>query len=278
MLRFGVIEGKAIMSKKAKQTAIVLSQQMLAEGIYDLWLATELAKEAGAGQFIGVYPKNAATLLPRPISICEVNEEKTALRLVYRVAGKGTKEFSSFEKGDTVEILGILGNGYKVSELLAKNPEFMEITLYGGGIGIPPMLQLSKELAAAGRKPSVFIGYRDSNLFLKEDFEKYGTVYVATEDGSVGTKGNVLTALKETGVQPSVMMACGPMMMLRAIRQEASERAIPAYISLEEHMACGIGACLGCVCRTTKKDEHSQVHNARICTEGPVFLAEEVEI
>ena len=254
MLRFGVIEGKAIMSKKAKQTAIVLSQQMLAEGIYDMWLATELAKEAGAGQFIGVYPKNAATLLPRPISICEVNEDKTALRLVYRVAGKGTKEFSSFEKGDTVEILGILG------------------------IGIPPMLQLSKELAAAGRKPSVFIGYRDSNLFLKEDFEKYGTVYVATEDGSVGTKGNVLTALKETGVQPSVMMACGPMMMLRAIRQEASERAIPAYISLEEHMACGIGACLGCVCRTTKKDEHSQVHNARICTEGPVFLAEEVEI
>ena len=255
MLRFGVIEGKAIMSKKAKQTAIVLSQQMLAEGIYDLWLATELAKEAGAGQFIGVYPKNAATLLPRPISICEVNEDKTALRLVYRVAGKGTKEFSSFEKGDTVEILGILGNGYKVPELLARNPEFMEITLYGGGIGIPPMLQLSKELAAAGRKPSVFIGYRDSNLFLKEDFEKYGTVYVATEDGSVGTKGNVLTALKE-----------------------ASERAIPAYISLEEHMACGIGACLGCVCRTTKKDEHSQVHNARICTEGPVFLAEEVEI
>ena len=159
-----------------------------------------------------------------------------------------------------------------------KYPEFTEITLYGGGIGIPPMLQLSKELAAAGRKPSVFLGYRDSHLFLKEDFEKYSKVYVATEDGSIGTKGNVLTALSESGLQPSVMMACGPMMMLRAIRQEASERAIPAYISLEEHMACGIGACLGCVCRTTKKDEHSQVHNARICTEGPVFLAEEVEI
>ena len=140
------------------------------------------------------------------------------------------------------------------------------------------MLQLSKELAAAGRKPSVFLGYRDSHLFLKEDFEKYSKVYVATEDGSIGTKGNVLTVLSESGLQPSVMMACGPMMMLRAIRQEASERAIPAYISLEEHMACGIGACLGCVCRTTKKDEHSQVHNARICTEGPVFLAEEVEI
>ena len=254
------------MSKKSKQTAVVISQEKLAEGIYDLWIETGLAKEAGAGQFIGVYPKNAATLLPRPISICEVNEERMALRLVYRVAGKGTTEFSSLKKD------------YRVPELLTGHPEFTEITLYGGGIGIPPMLQLSKELAAAGRKPSVFLGYRDSHLFLKEDFEKYSKVYVATEDGSIGTKGNVLTALSESGLQPSVMMACGPMMMLRAIRQEASERAIPAYISLEEHMACGIGACLGCVCRTTKKDENSQVHNARICTEGPVFLAEEVEI
>ena len=196
------------MSKKSKQTATVISQRKLADGIYDLWLATELAKDAGAGQFVGVYPKNAATLLPRPISICEVNENKTALRLVYRVAGKGTREFSSLEKGDTVEILGILGNGYKVPELLAENPQLTEITLYGGGIGIPPMLQLAKELAAVGKKPSVFIGYRDSNLFLKEDFEKYSTVYVATEDGSVGVKGNVLTALQESGIQPSVMMAC----------------------------------------------------------------------
>ena len=124
------------------------------------------------------------------------------------------------------------------------------------------------------------LDYRDSESVPEGRILKNtAQVYVATEDGSVGTKGNgPALPLKETGVQPSVMMACGPMMMLRAIRQEASERAIPAYISLEEHMACGIGACLGCVCRTTKKDEHSQVHNARICTEGPVFLAEEVEI
>ena len=101
---------------------------------------------------------------------------------------------------------------------------------------------------------------------------------MATEDGSIGTKGNVLTALSESGLQPSVMMACGPMMMLRAIRQEASERAIPAYISLEEHMACGVGACLGCVVKTKEVDHHSHVHNARICTDGPVFDAEEVEI
>ena len=96
------------MSKKSKQTAVVISQEKLAEGIYDLWIETGLAKEAGAGQFIGVYPKNAATLLPRPISICEVNEERMALRLVYRVAGKGTTEFSSLKKDDRIEILGIL--------------------------------------------------------------------------------------------------------------------------------------------------------------------------
>ena len=106
------------MSKKSKQTAVVISQEKLAEGIYDLWIETGLAKEAGAGQFIGVYPKNAATLLPRPISICEVNEERMALRLVYRVAGKGTTEFSSLKKDDRIEILGILGNGYRVPEFI----------------------------------------------------------------------------------------------------------------------------------------------------------------
>lgn len=266
------------MSSKAKQTAEVISQKKLAEGIYDLWLKTELAKEAGAGQFVGVYPKNSATLLPRPISICEVNEDQTALRLVYRIAGKGTSEFSTWKPGENVSILGILGNGYGVSRLLKQHPEWQEIVLLGGGIGIPPMLQLAKELCEAGRKPVVFAGYRDSHLFLKEDLEKYSTLYLATEDGSMGTKGNVLTALEEQKQTPSVMMACGPMMMLRAIKQEASKRNIPAYISLEEHMACGVGACLGCVCRTTKKDEHSKVNNARICTEGPVFLAQDVEI
>lgn len=266
------------MSRKSKQTAEVISQQRLTDGIYDLWLKTELAKEAGAGQFVGVYPKDGARLLPRPISICEVNEERTALRLVYRIAGKGTEEFSSWKQEDQVSILGVLGNGYGVRELLKQNPEWEKIVLLGGGIGIPPMLQLAKELCKAGKKPLVFAGYRDSQLFLKEDLEKYSTLYIATEDGSIGTKGNVLTALKEEQTVPSVLMACGPMMMLRAVKDFAKEQEIPAYISLEEHMACGVGACLGCVCKTTHKDDHSKVNNARICTEGPVFLAEDVEI
>ena len=260
------------MSKK-KEQAKVLSQKMIAPDIYDMWLETDLAKEAGAGQFIGIYPKDASSLLPRPISICEVDKEKNALRIVYRVAGKGTAEFSAWQEGQRAEILGILGNGFPVEENKEK-----KIVLMGGGIGIPPMLELFKELKAVGAEAVVIAGYRDRQMFLKEDLEKYGKVYVATEDGSAGTKGNVLNVMEEENIQADVVMACGPMPMLRAIKHFAEEKGMEAYISLEERMACGGGACLGCVCKTTHKDHHSHVNNARICTDGPVFDAKEVDI
>lgn len=147
----------------------------------------------------------------------------------------------------------------------------------GGGIGIPPMLELARELPASAEK-QIIVGYRDNQLFLKEDLEENGTVYIATEDGSVGTKGNVMNAIEENALQADVIFACGPMPMLRAIKKYAEEKEINAYISLEEHMACGVGACLGCVVKTKEVDHHSHVHNARICTDGPVFDAEEVEI
>lgn len=259
--------------KKKKVTARVLDQQMIAPEIYDMWLETELSQSAAAGQFIGVYPGDKSTLLPRPISICEVDRERSALRIVYRVAGKGTEEFSGYRAGDAVQILGILGNGFPLEEGKGKR-----VVLMGGGIGIPPMVELAKELKEASASVIAIAGYRDGNLFLKKDLEAYAGVYVATEDGSEGIQGNVLTVMKERNVQTDVIMACGPMPMLRAIKQYAKEKGIKAYISLEERMACGVGACLGCVCRTTKKDHHSHVNNARICTDGPVFDAEDVDI
>ena len=124
----------------------------------------------------------------------------------------------------------------------------------------------------------IVVGYRNHDLFLKEDLEVYGRVIVATEDGSEGTKGNVMDAIAQNGLHADVIFACGPMPMLRAIKHFAKENGITAYISLEERMACGVGACLGCVCKTTKKDHHSHVNNARICTDGPVFSAEDVDI
>ena len=259
--------------KKKKVTARVLDQKMIAPDIYDMWLLTELAQDALAGQFIGVYPKDKSTLLPRPISICEVDREKSALRIVYRVAGKGTDEFSSYSAGAEADIVGILGHGFPAAEGKDRT-----VVLLGGGIGIPPMVELAKELKEKGTSVIAIAGYRDGNLFLKEDLEKYAGVYVATEDGSEGVKGNVLTVMEERNVQADVIMACGPMPMLRAIKQYAEEQGIEAYISLEERMACGVGACLGCVCRTKEVDHHSHVNNARICTDGPVFEAKEVEI
>lgn len=269
---YGKNRQEVVMEKK-KVTAKVLEQKMTAPDIYDMWIETELFKDAGAGRFIGVYPKDKSTLLPRPVSICEADRERKALRIVYRIAGKGTREFSAYRAGDTVEILGILGNGFPVEAGQGKR-----VVVMGGGIGIPPMVELAKELKEKGAAVTAVLGYRDDRLFLKEDLERYACVLVATEDGSAGVRGNVLTAMEEKGIQADMIMACGPMPMLRAIKQYAKEKGIKAYISLEERMACGVGACLGCVCKTTKVDHHSHVHNARICTDGPVFDADEVDI
>ena len=258
------------MAQKKKVMATVMEQKQLAPGIFDMWLKTELASDAKCGQFIGVYPEDKSNLLPRPISICEVNKEEGMLRIVYRVAGEGTEEFSHYTAGKEVPILGVLGNGFPVEEGKGKKAFLM-----GGGIGVPPIVQLAKELDC---DKQAIVGYRDNNLFLKEDLEAHAKVYIATEDGSVGTKGNVMDAIAENALDADVIFACGPMPMLRAIKKYAAEKGIPAYISLEERMACGVGACLGCVCKTTKKDHHSHVNNARICTDGPVFLAEDVDI
>ncbi len=258
------------MTLKKKVTAKVILQKQIGEQIFDLWLETKLVKYAHPGQFVAVYPHGESMLLPRPISICETDKTKNRLRLVYRVAGKGTAEFSTCKAGDTLELLGVLGNGFPVDRAKGKR-----VFLMGGGIGIPPMLELAK---AMDDKKQILLGYRNKELFLEEDLEKFGDVYVATEDGSVGTKGNVMDIIKAYALRADVIMACGPMPMLRAVKKYAAENNMEAYISLEERMACGVGACLGCVCKTTKEDAHSHVHNARICTEGPVFEAGEVDI
>lgn len=255
---------------KRKEVGIVLSQVQLIEGIFDLWIQCDMAKEANAGQFICIYPKNKSTLLPRPISICEVDEKKESLRLVYRVEGSGTKEFSTYECGQTIDILGVLGNGFAVEKAEGK-----KVCLLGGGIGIPPMLELAKNIR--GEK-YILAGYRNKELFLDQELDKYGSLFIVTEDGSVGIKGNVLDGMKKENIQPDIIFACGPMPMLRAIKEYAQNANIEAYLSLEEHMACGVGACLGCVAKTIEKDHHSHVHNTRICTDGPVFEAKEVDI
>ncbi len=260
------------MERKKKETAKVYKQQQIAPGIYDMWISTTLAHQAKPGQFISVYTQDKSALLPRPISICETDTANDRLRIVYRVAGKGTAEFSRYKTGRRVDILGTLGNGFPLEKTEGKR-----LFLMGGGIGIPPMLAVAKAVRGAA-SVDVIVGYRDKELFLAEDLAKYAPVHIATEDGSAGTKGNVMNVIEEEQLEADVIFACGPMPMLRAIKQYAAQKGIEAYISLEERMACGVGACLGCVVRTRQVDHHSHVNNARICTDGPVYAAEDVDI
>ena len=255
---------------KIKECCTVISQECIAKDIYSMWISTKaIAREAKPGQFVSVYTKDASRLLPRPISLCEIDREKDALRIVYRIAGDGTREFSRLRAGDTIDILGPLGNGFPLEEAKGKR-----VMLMGGGIGIPPMLETAK--AIQGEK-IIVSGYRDE-LFLTEELNAAGQLYLATEDGSAGTKGNVLDAVKANRLEADLIFACGPTPMLRAIKAYALDKGIPCWVSMEEKMACGIGACLACVCKSTEVDGHSQVHNKRICKDGPVFLCTEVEL
>ena len=261
------------MTSRKKENAQVISQERLAQDIYSMWIKTEAAAEAKPGQFISMYTNDGSKLLPRPISICEINKTEGSLRVVYRVTGEhtGTEQFSRMKAGDVIPVIGPLGNGFPHEKAEGKRAFLM-----GGGIGVPPILELAKQMKC--EKKQIIVGYRDRETFLKDEFGQNGEVYISTEDGSVGTKGNVMDAIRENDLKADVIFACGPLPMLRAIKKYAEEAGIDAYISLEERMACGVGACLGCVCKTVKKDAHSHVNNARICTDGPVFEAKEVEI
>ena len=248
-----------------KEKAVVVSQTSIADGIYDMTLACpECASLAEPGQFLNLYCSNETRLLPRPISICTIDREQGTIRIVYRLAGGGTREFSALKAGDSIELLGPLGHGFTVREEPA--------VLIGGGIGIPPMLELARSIP--GPKICV-LGYRDEP-FLLEEFERVCPVVTASETGRTGVKGTVLDAIREQGVEGKVIYACGPMPMLKAVAEYAKKRGLEAQISLEERMACGIGACLGCICQTKEKNHHTNVNNSRVCKDGPVFDAKEV--
>lgn len=263
-----------ILRKKAK----IKTKTLLAPDIYRITFETDICRGAKPGQFVLVYPKDGSKLLGRPFCIADTTAEY--MDIVFRVVGEGTREISSCTAGDMLEIEGPLGRGYPFDNDKISG---RTIALLGGGLGAPSLLFLARELAAAGSaaETAAYLGYRDKGFrcFLADDFRAYcmDTV-IATDDGSEGIHGNVLEALEESGKNPELIYACGPLPMLKAVKEYAQKRGSEAYISLEEHMACGLGVCLGCVVKTVLRDEHSRVNNARICTEGPVFSAEEVDI
>jgi dihydroorotate dehydrogenase electron transfer subunit len=262
---FNISEVLNLADKKIIEIAKVVSKNFIADNIVDLKLGcAELAKKAVPGQFVEVYPDNGANLLSRPISICEIDATEGTLRLVFQVVGKGTELFSKLEKDNEVRVLGTCGNGYTLKN--GKN------IFVGGGIGVPPLLESVKQ--CEGEK-IVVLGFR-SGSFLVEDFEKTGAkVYVATDDGSVGFKGNVVDLLRSENIVGDNIYSCGPKIMLKFLSQYAEEKNIPCQVSMEERMACGIGACVGCVVpiKTGNGDEWTY---KKVCKDGPVFDSKEV--
>ena len=264
-----------------REIARVLTQASLTEDIRDLRLSVSFADQVKAGQFVSLFSADGSRLLPRPISVCEASPEAGSIRLVYRIAGEGTKEFSHLGEGSTVRIMGPQGNGFPLG--MAKGKKLL---LAGGGIGLPPMLSCARELIRSGwdTEPAGFFfaaGYRSSATYLLEEMQSLARVYVSTDDGTLGERGTVLSAVhaaERDGERPDLIFACGPLPMLRALKAYALEKNIPLYLSMEERMACGVGVCLGCVTNTCAPDAHSHVRKARVCRDGPVFLSEEVEI
>lgn len=269
---------KEVGMDKIKYSATVLKNEELQPEIFSLLLEVgEIAEYAVPGQFIDLYSKEKSRMLPRPISICDVDKAAKTMKIVFRIAGEGTREFSKLAEGEKVDVVGPLGKGYDLPSAEDENDHI----LLGGGIGIPPMLYLAKTMSEVGIPKSnikTVLGFRDDNTFLVPEFEKYSEVYITSDNGAAGVKGNVIDGIKEYGITGNNIYACGPTPMLRGIKSYAMENGIKAQISLEERMACGIGACLACVVKTEEVDDHSKVKNKRICKDGPVFYAEEVNL
>lgn len=253
--------------KKSIVDAKILKNIEIANDIFDMTLESEeLSKSAKAGQFLKIYVDNNKNLLPRPISICEIDKNKNTLRIVYQKIGEGTAHFSNMVVGESLRVIGNCGNGYDI-----ESSENKTHILVGGGIGIPPLLEACKQIKG---KKIVVLGFR-SESFLVDDFEKIGAkVYIATDDGLLGFKGNVVELMRKHNITGDFIYSCGPKPMLISLVEYAKEKNINIQVSLEERMACGVGGCVGCVAKV-KKENGEQIFK-KVCKDGPVFDGLEV--
>ena len=242
----------------------VVHQAKIAHNIFELTLQGELVQEMNPGQFVHVrVGESFEPLLRRPISIANVNNEMKEFTMIYRAEGRGTELLSKKAVGDVVDVLGPIGNGFPVD---AVQPGGTAL-LVGGGIGVPPLHELAKQLNARGIRTIHVLGFQSENVtFYEEQFSKLGDTYYVTADGTKGTKGFVTNLLDELKPEFDVFYSCGPLPMLKALEAQFPDK--PGYLSFEERMACGIGACFACVCNTTEKHEKDYV---KVCSDGPVF-------
>ncbi|KGR87605.1 dihydroorotate dehydrogenase electron transfer subunit [Lysinibacillus odysseyi] len=242
----------------------VVHQAKIAHNIFELTLQGELVQDMAPGQFVHVRVGDSfEPLLRRPISIANINKDMNEFTMIYRAEGRGTELLSKKQVGDTADILGPIGNGFPVD---AAAPGSTAL-LVGGGIGVPPLYELAKQLNARGVQTIHVLGFQSENVaFYEEQFSAFGETHYVTADGTKGTKGFVTNLLDERKPEFDVFYSCGPLPMLKALEVQFPDKE--GYLSFEERMACGIGACFACVCNTTEAVEKDYV---KVCSDGPVF-------
>jgi dihydroorotate dehydrogenase electron transfer subunit len=249
----------------------VLDNTMLTHDMYKMvLLSRNIAQAAKPGQFLHIkIPKDYSLLLRRPISIHDTDKTHR-VELIYRVVGEGTKVLSSVKPGDQLDVLGPLGNGFTMP------PGTKSVSIVGGGCGIAPLKFAINKWSDLNF--TTFLGFRDKQAAYEvQEFQKISDVlYVTSDDGSIGKKALVTQVLEEELKRkiPDLMLACGPIPMLKVVQQLADDYRVPCQISLEERMGCGIGGCLVCSCavRTGQGDWEYK----RVCSDGPVFWSREV--
>ena len=255
-----------------KENCKLIKKEELVSGIYKYSVeAPEIAKLAKPGQFleIKVTKEGVEPFLRRPISI--FNLDGDVVEFIFQVKGRGTELLAKRKVGEEIDIMGPLGFGtFKIED-------YKNVSIIGGGIGIYPLYELAKELNGKAQNINVYLGFRNRSLVTCEkDFEKVSNkLVIATDDGSYKEKGFVIKYLKEDAKsqKPDIIFACGPLPMLKSVREYAMAENIPCQISLEERMGCGIGACLGCAVKIISGKEDRFGH---VCKEGPVFNATDV--
>jgi len=259
----------------------ILSKKEVAPNIYLMRLASStIAQQAIPGQFVHIRcSKDCYPLLRRPLSIHRIDKEKGEIFILFQVVGEGTKLLSQRAVRDDLDILGPIGNGFNIY------PKSQKILVVGGGIGVAPLLALVEESINQGKEVRVLIGVLKREMVISEDIYKSleAKVDIATEDGSYKYKGSVTDLLEEVIIRegwiPDQIFACGPKPMLKKVAEIASNTNINCQVSLEERMGCGIGVCLGCVCKIktkNKKEDKVKYEFKRVCVDGPIFKATEV--
>ena len=241
-----------------KGTYRIVENRPLTPNVYRMTIEGDTQWITRPGQFVNI--EIEGLYLRRPISVCDYSQSD--ITLIYKVVGRGTEAMSRMQAGQTLDVLTGLGNGFN-ADIECHKP-----LLVGGGVGVPPLYRLAKDLIARGRKVSVVLGFNTAaEVFYADEFRALGAdVYVSTADGSLGVKGFVTDAIRDKGIDFDYFYACGPLPMLRALCQAC---ATPGELSFEERMGCGFGACMGCSCKTL-------TGNKRICKEGPVMKREEI--